>query len=59
MQHRFESLTVVEVDKKFPEIDHCLLRRNKGFSQNKGTFTYFHGKCQIIKESEELSQYNS
>jgi hypothetical protein len=52
MQDRFESLIVVEVDKKLLEIDNCLLERNKGFSQNKGTLKYFHGKCQNMKESE-------
>ena len=52
MQDRFESLVLVEMDKKFLELDRCLLGRNKGFSQNKGTFTYLHGKCQNIKEPE-------
>jgi len=59
MQDRSESLIVVEMGKKFTERDQCLLGRKKGFSQNKGTFTYFQGKCQNIKESEQLSQYNS
>jgi len=52
MQDRSESLIVVKMGKKFTERDQCLLGRKKGFSQNKGTFTYFHGKCQNIKESE-------
>jgi len=49
MQDRFESLIVDEMDEKFPEIDHRLLGRNKGFSQNKGTFIYLYGTAKILR----------